>query len=62
MSRYNTNKDFAFYKWIEQYERQKPTVLNDHETMQECLEYAESMFREAFDAGYEACKEDVSNL
>lgn len=67
MSRYNTNKDYAFYKWLEQFSKDRPVEPNQAEGYNaecwvELLRYAEDKLREAFDAGYEACKEDISGL
>ena len=66
MSRYNTPKDHAFYKWEEQFYKDRPSEPNhaegyNAECWVELLRYTEDKLREAFDAGYEACKEDISS-
>lgn len=55
-------RDKHFSSFMDFYKAGRPTPINTHEDMQDCFEYAESMLRDAFDAGYAACKEDVSIL
>ncbi len=62
------DRDRVFYEWWkEEYSLFRPdepdeTKGEEESAWKKLLEYAEDNLKSAFDAGYEACKEDVSNL